>query len=256
MECVFEGAYRVSNWALLQEKLTGLPVAKRARHAIHFQKSDNEFIANISGKPCHYLDNGLWKPIDTAPLLLGDGTFGCAHSPVRIGVDGSVTVGSGYSQRARLFSAKNIKVDGDHLIREFTGGEQQLVGCRLLPGTDVRFRFFEGREQGFDIRQGEFADGRLLGFGFIHLLNDVFRDEVLFYRPVPESGETDGVIEDGFVGDGLDAEKVLHVVVGDGANVWVAFEKGAELAKGVGVIRERVCAEVPGARGREKRRRW
>ena len=96
----------MSNWALLQEQLAGKPVYKRAKHGIHFQNGDGSITANFSGKPCHYQDGAEWKPIDTTHLLGGDGKWGCPHSPVRIGTDGTVSiVGSNYAQRARLFSA-------------------------------------------------------------------------------------------------------------------------------------------------------
>jgi len=115
------------NWALLQEQLAGKPVYKRAKHAIHFQNSDGSITANFSGKPCHYFDGGIWKAIDTTPLLGGDGKWGCPHSRVRIATDGTVSItGTDYAQQARLISPKNIKLDGDHLVRTFSGGEQRL----------------------------------------------------------------------------------------------------------------------------------
>ena len=118
----------MSNWAKLQEELTGLPVHKRARHGIHFDKGGGEIVANFSGAPCHYLEKGLWKPIDTTPILLPNGWYGCAHSKVRVHPDGRVRVtGSDYQQFTKLPSAKAGKLSGDRIIRTFPGGEQHLI---------------------------------------------------------------------------------------------------------------------------------
>jgi len=117
----------MANWAKLQEDTIGLPVYKRAKHGIHFQRSDGQIQANFSGKPCHYLDSGLWKPIDTRLLKLPDGFYGCAHSPVRVHADGRVKVtGSDYAQFTKLPGSPIGKADGDRIIREFAGGYQEL----------------------------------------------------------------------------------------------------------------------------------
>lgn len=118
----------MSNWALLQEQLTGKPVFKRARHGIHFQNPDGSITANFSGLPCHYLEKGIWKPIDTTPLLLHDGWYGCPHSKVRLHPDGRVRVtGSYYQQYTALPSTKKGMLAGDRIIRTFPGGEQHLI---------------------------------------------------------------------------------------------------------------------------------
>lgn len=116
----------MANWARLQEQLTGLPVVKRARNSIHFDKGNGEIVANFSGKPCHYQDtDGLWKPIDTKLLLLPDGFYGSPHSDVKIHKDGRVKVG-GYQQKSALVDAKEGVVDGDKIVREFKFGTQYL----------------------------------------------------------------------------------------------------------------------------------
>ncbi len=118
----------MANWAKLQEDLVGLPVAKRARHGIHFQKSANEFVANFSGKPCHYEDGGIWKPIDTKLLATSGGFYGSPHSDVKIHPDGRVKVDkSDYQQFTELPSAKAGVLSGDRIIRTFPGGEQHLI---------------------------------------------------------------------------------------------------------------------------------
>lgn len=117
----------MANWAKLQEDLVGLPVAKRAKHGIHFKKGANEFVANFSGKPCHYEDGGIWKPIDTKLVLLPDGFYGCPHSKVKVHPDGRMAVaGTDYAQRVELPSAKTGLADGDKLVREFSFGKQEL----------------------------------------------------------------------------------------------------------------------------------
>jgi len=116
----------MANWAKLQEQLTGLPVVKRAKHSIHFDKGNGEIVANFSGKPCHYQDtDGLWKPIDTKLLLLPDGFYGSPHSDVKIHKDGRVKAG-GYQQKSALVAAKEGVVDGDKIVREFKFGTQYL----------------------------------------------------------------------------------------------------------------------------------
>ena len=116
----------MANWAKLQEQLTGLPVVKRAKHSIHFDKGNGEIVANFSGAPCHYQDtDGLWKPIDTKLLLLPDGFYGSPHSDVKIHKDGRVKAG-GYQQKSALVDAKEGVVDGDKIVREFKFGTQYL----------------------------------------------------------------------------------------------------------------------------------
>jgi hypothetical protein len=116
----------LSNWAKLQEDTIGLPVFKRAKHGIHFKQADGQILANFVGKPCHFQDGGLWKPIDTKLLLGGDGFYGCPHSPVRISKEGRVKVdGTGYTQYTELPSATGL-VDNDRIVRKFAFGEQRM----------------------------------------------------------------------------------------------------------------------------------
>lgn len=118
----------MSNWAKLQEQLTGLPVAKRAKHGIHFQRPDGQIEAVFTGKPCHFQENGTWKPIDTALLTTDDGWYSSPHSDVVIHPDGRVRVkDSDYQQFTELPGAKVGKLAGDKIIREFPGGEQHLI---------------------------------------------------------------------------------------------------------------------------------
>jgi len=117
----------LSNWALLQEQLVGKQVVKRAKHGIHFDNGDGQILAKFSGRPCHYLDGGLWKPIDTKLLIAGDGYYGCPHSKVRVHPDGHVKVdGSHYKQYTPLVSSKSGLVDNDRIVRKFSFGEQRM----------------------------------------------------------------------------------------------------------------------------------
>lgn len=115
----------MANWSLLQEQLTGKRVVKRAKHGIHFDNGDGSVTANFSGKPCHYEEGGIWKPIDTKLLLMPDGFYGCPHSDVKIHKDGRVKAGS-YQQKSTLVAAKEGVVDGDRIVREFKFGTQYL----------------------------------------------------------------------------------------------------------------------------------
>lgn len=117
----------MANWAGLQEELVGLPVHKRAKHGIHFQKGD-QIEAHFVGKPCHFQEDGIWKPIDTGLLRTADGWYSSPHSDVVIHPDGRVRVkNSDYQQFTELPSAKAGKLVGDKIIREFPGGEQHLI---------------------------------------------------------------------------------------------------------------------------------
>lgn len=117
----------MANWAALQEQLTDKQVVKRAKHGIHFDNGDGQVLANFSGKPCHYEDGGIWKPIDTKLLLMPDGFYGCPHSPVKVHKDGHVKVnGSDYTQYTALPNAPVGLVDNDRIVREFTGGRQYI----------------------------------------------------------------------------------------------------------------------------------
>ena len=115
----------MANWSKYQENIIDLPAHKRAKYGIHFKRADGLIEANFSGKPCHYLDGSIWRPIDTKLILLSDGFYGCPHSDVRIHPDGRVKV-EGYQQRAELPSAKTGKADNDKLIRDFSFGSQEM----------------------------------------------------------------------------------------------------------------------------------
>lgn len=117
----------MANWAKLQEDTIGKQVVKRAQHGIHFDNGDGQVLAHFSGKPCHYLDGGIYKPIVTKLLLGADGFYGCPHSPVKVHRDGHVKVdGIDYAQYTELPSAQTGLVDGDKIVRPFSFGEQRL----------------------------------------------------------------------------------------------------------------------------------
>ena len=117
----------MANWAAYKEQEIGLPVYKRARYGIHFQRSDGQIQAEFVGKPCHYEDGGIWKPIDTKLLAKGNGFYGCPHSDVIVHPDGRVAVeGTDYAQYTALPGAPTGKLDNDRMVREFTGGRQYL----------------------------------------------------------------------------------------------------------------------------------
>ena len=123
----------MSNWVKsFTDANPGVIIAKRARHALH-TKVGKDFIAHVTGAPCHFFDNnGVWQSIDTALVYdsLTD-TYGAAGIPVRLKADGTVTTG-GYSQRtlrvgvldnaAKTFTAIRALPAGlplgDQLIRE------------------------------------------------------------------------------------------------------------------------------------------
>jgi hypothetical protein len=81
--------------------LAARPVYKRAKHSIHHLRADGLIEANFTGKPCHYLDGGLWKPIDTALVLdARTNLYGAPGIPVKISPEGLVSIdGQTYSQK-------------------------------------------------------------------------------------------------------------------------------------------------------------
>lgn len=116
------------NWAKLQEDTTDLPVFKRARYGIHFQRPDGQIEAVFSGKPCHHFEGNEWKPIDTGLAIGKDGWYGAPHSDIKIHPDGRVRIDkSDYQQFTELPSAKAGRLAGDRIIKDFPGGEQHLV---------------------------------------------------------------------------------------------------------------------------------
>jgi hypothetical protein len=114
----------MANWAKYQEDVIGLPVAKRASHAIHFKRPDGQIEAHITGAPCHYLDtDGLYKPIDTKLVAASGGFYGAPGLGVKIHPDGRVKIdGSDYQQYVELPGAPVGLVDNDRIVREFAGG--------------------------------------------------------------------------------------------------------------------------------------
>jgi len=111
--------------------MTSLPVAKRARHSIHFEHKNGERIAVFTGSPCHFQDaDGLWKPLDTTLFPVSGGFYGAPGLDVLINPDGRVKVqGSDYQQFTYLPGSPLGFLDGDRIVREFPGGRQYL---RLL----------------------------------------------------------------------------------------------------------------------------
>lgn len=118
----------MANWAQFEEQMIGLPVVGRGKNSIHFRGGDGSIEAHFTGKPCHYQDtDGLWKPIDTSLLAKGNGFYGAPHSDVLIHPDGRVVVdGTGYQQITALPGSPTGYVDGDKIVREFSGGRQYL----------------------------------------------------------------------------------------------------------------------------------
>lgn len=116
----------MSNWAAYEEMITDRPVVKRAKHALHFRRPGGLVEAHFTGVPCHYLENGLWLPIDTRLIALPDGSFSAPHSDIRIHKDGRVRAGE-YLQFTDIPGAKAGRVDGDKVVRAFPGGEQWMI---------------------------------------------------------------------------------------------------------------------------------
>jgi hypothetical protein len=66
-------------------------IHSRGRGSITFKIGSNEYLTECSGNPIHYLDAGIWKPIDTALLPIGT-EYGTPWSKTRLKTDGSVRI--------------------------------------------------------------------------------------------------------------------------------------------------------------------
>ncbi len=80
-----------------------LPVHKRDRYSIQFQRPDGAIEAHFTGVPIHYQDEqGEWQPLDTALRDMGNGELGAPGLKVRLTRDGVSRIeGSKYSQVTR-----------------------------------------------------------------------------------------------------------------------------------------------------------
>jgi len=130
----------LSNW--VADFLTRNPeqaswaVEKRAKHSLHLKRPDGVIEANFTGSPMHYEETaGVWKPIDTKLLVASGGFYGIPGSDVKVHPDGRVTVdNSDYQQHIALPNAPVGYVDGDRIVREFTGGRH------IMRITETGFR--------------------------------------------------------------------------------------------------------------------
>ena len=104
------------------------PVFKRAKHSLHLVRPDGKIEANFTGVPCHYEElPGIWKPLDTVPILEADGFYGAPGLDVLIHLDGRVRVkNSDYEQVVELPGNPKGVVEGDAIVRAFAGGKQYL----------------------------------------------------------------------------------------------------------------------------------
>lgn len=107
--------------------MAALPVYKRARNGLHFKQGSN-VVAHFTGRPVHYDNGGVWTPIDTTLLPASGGFYGAQHSDVLVHPDGRVQIaGTGYQQYTALPGAPVGLVNGDSIVREFSGGRQVIT---------------------------------------------------------------------------------------------------------------------------------
>lgn len=134
----------MANWVadLMQRSdLSSLPIVKRDRGSVHFQRPSGEIIAVCTGMPCHYFDpvEG-WLSLDTSLQMdVSSGNYGAPGLATRVDMDGSVVIPSQsrgpihHSQRTESFvildsktgKVKDViaklpagKVDGECIVRE------------------------------------------------------------------------------------------------------------------------------------------
>ncbi len=118
----------MANWAADFLQRNPGDVVMRAKRGLHVKRG-SLIEASFTGAPCHYKDtDGLWKPLDTALKAASGGFYGAPGLDVLIHPDGRVTVEkSNYQQFTELPGKPVGKVDGDRVVREFTGGRQFLI---------------------------------------------------------------------------------------------------------------------------------
>ncbi len=178
------------NWSAYQETLVGLPVAKRAKHGLHFKRPDGLIQADFSGAPCHYLDtDNLWKPIDTRLIAVG-AEFGAAGIPIRFRLDGRIAVGTHVQQTQRIglfnpttkaFSLLATLPTGlildDKLIRESGifreeitlkegGVREELIVSSMPSGGSGDWLVLETRIDGGNFPDGDTAEFSREGYKF------------------------------------------------------------------------------------------
>ena len=108
----------VADFLTRNPDLAAKPISKRAAHGIHFDLGNGQRIAHFTGAPCHYLDSGIYKPIDTKLLAASGGFYGCPHSDVLVHPDGRVKVaGTDYQQYTELPGAPTGSLDNDRIVQ-------------------------------------------------------------------------------------------------------------------------------------------
>jgi hypothetical protein len=141
----------VANWVAdfldRHPDMAALPIAKRARHGLHFKRG-RSVVAHFTGAPQHYFDAGEWKPLDTALIPIGT-EYGAPGIPVRFRQSGGLYIPGGvygqWTRRAGLYRPStgnllgtvNIPVgarDGDCLRASGAWWEHEL----RLTETGVR----------------------------------------------------------------------------------------------------------------------
>jgi len=81
----------VADFLLRNPDKAGWSVYKRAKHSLHLRRPDGVIEANFTGAPCHYLEGGLWKPLDTKLLKIGT-QYGAPGLRARLTRSGIVSI--------------------------------------------------------------------------------------------------------------------------------------------------------------------
>jgi len=111
----------MANW--VNDYLTRNPdriskIHSRSRGSITFEISPGVYQTECSGNPIHYLDGGIWKPIDTTLIPIGT-EYGTPWSKTRLKTDGSIRIIDALS--ASLHTQKTSQIGlFDPITRTFT----------------------------------------------------------------------------------------------------------------------------------------
>jgi hypothetical protein len=112
-----------ADWLERNPDLAGLPLT-RHRHGITAALNASERVSHFVCSPAHYLDGGVWRPLDTALQLIGT-EYGAPGLATRLGLDGAVRIdGQTHAHRSTR-------------IGIFTPSTKSFVGYRTIPNGRV-----------------------------------------------------------------------------------------------------------------------
>ena len=138
----------VAEYLAQNPDIARLEVVKRARHSLHVRTGQGEVLGLFTGAPCHYEENGVWRPLDTA--LQYDAIRGRHYAPgcpVWIDDEGGVHLSdTGYAQRTMRVGLFNQNTRAFRGVLDVPRGERD--GASLIAEGNVWRRVLTLTETG------------------------------------------------------------------------------------------------------------